>query len=52
MSEVEIKGELVCIKQRLTAIETDLGWFKTLSKWGILGLLGIVGVDIAPYIMG
>jgi len=52
MTVEDIKAELVCIKQRLTAIETDIAWFKSLCKWIVIGVASLVGIEVAPYLIG
>jgi len=52
MKAEHIMKELVCIKQRLTAIETDIAWFKNLGKWIVVGVLSIFGIEVAPFIIG
>jgi len=51
MTIEQIREELVCIKQRLTAIETDISWFKTLWKLSLIGICTLLGLEISPYIM-
>ena len=48
----EIRKELVCIKQRLTAIETDIGWFKTLCKLTLIGIASLIGIEVTPILTG
>lgn len=47
----EIGKELICIKQRLTAIETDIAWFKSLAKWVLIGGCALFGIEISPYLI-
>jgi len=38
------------IEDRLLCIETDMKWIKNLSKWLIIGILGMFGIQIPGFI--
>lgn len=51
MDAEKIYTRLGIIESRLTTIETDISWFKMLTKWLVVGVLTLVGIEAMPFLM-